>query len=257
MKTPAKSARPNAAASKPSTGPRRAATPRAKREELSTYRELELGRELKSIRQRRRVEARGKLRVIGDGTADRPYLSVPAERYLQARREHQRRLLVEARAQGLPLAADRLLSQLTPRVEQLTYAQLADEARHENTRHNPVAALGRALTAEERARFAATRALDDIPAAAGPASTALDQALGAIERRQNHNPARYQAIWAELVGPDAAVQSQLHRIDPATQIAWIRCHNSVLSADLQRRRGLPAQLTKALGVPVRQLRATF
>ena len=257
MKTPAKPGRPNEAPSKTSTSPRRPATPRAKRDELATYRELELGRELKSIRQRRRVEARGKLRVIGDGTADRPYLSVPAERYLQARREHQRRLLVEARAQGLPLPADRLLAQLTPRVEQLTYAQLAEEARHENARHIPVAALGRALTTGERARFAATREMEDVPKAKGPASTALDQALGAIERRQNHNPARYQAIWAELVGPDAAVQSQLTRIDPATQIAWIRCHNSVLSADLQRRKGLPALLAKALGVPVRQLRASF
>ena len=257
MKTPAKPARPNASASKPSTSPRRPATPRAKREELSTYRELDLGRELKSIRQRRRVEARGKLRVIGDGTADRPYLAVPAERYRQARREHQRRLLVEARAQGLPLSADRLLAQLTPRVEQLTYAQLADEARHETARHTPIAALGRALTAAERARFAATRELHEEPKMTGLAAVALDEALGAIERRQNHNPARYQAVWAELVGPDAAVQSQLHRIDPATQIAWIRCHNSVLSADLQRRRGLPALLAKALGVPVRQLRASF
>lgn len=257
MKAPSKSGKPAGTASKAAFGPRRAATPRAKKEELTTYRELELGRELKSIRQRRRVEARGRLRVIGDGTADRPYLAVPAPRYLEMRREHQRRLLVEARTQGLPLAADRLLAQLTPRIEQLTYAQLADEARHESARHIPVAALGRALTGQERARFAESRALGNVPSAEGPIATAIDQALGAIERRQNHNPARYQAVWAELVGPDAAVQSQLHRIDPATQIAWIRCHNSVLSADLQRRRTLPAQLAKALGVPIRQLRATF
>jgi hypothetical protein len=257
MKAPSKIGRPKSAAPPSSTGPRRPATPRAKREELSTYRELELGRELKSIRQRRRVEARGKLRVIGDGTTDRPYLSIPAERYRAVRMEHQRRLLVEARTQGIPLGADRLLTQLTPRIEQLTYAQLAAEARHETARHVPVAALGRTLTPTERASFAATRALGAAPAATGPAAAAIDQALGAIDRRQNHNPARYQAIWAELVGPDAAAQSQLHRIDPATQIAWIRCHNSVLSTDLQRRRTLPALLAKALGVPVRQLRATF
>jgi hypothetical protein len=257
MKAPSKSALPKGAAPKTTFGPRRAATPRDKRDELTTYRELELGRELKSIRQRRRVEAKGKLRVIGDGTADRPYLSVPAARYLAVRRENQRRLLVEARAQGLPLAADRLLAQLTPRVEQLTYAQLADEARHETARHVPVAALGRALTAPERASFAATRALEDVHVPNGPAAGALDQALGAIERRQSHNPARYQHVWAELVGADIAVQSHLHRIDPATQTAWIRCHNSVLSSDLQRRRALPAQLAKVLGVPIRQLRATF
>jgi hypothetical protein len=257
MSATSKSARSKIRASQSAAGPRRAATPRAKREELTTYRELELGRELKSIRQRRRIEGRGKLRVIGDGTADRPYLSVPAERYRQARLEHQRRLLLEARAQNLPLSSDRLLAQLTPRVEQLTYAQLADEAAQETTRHLPLAALGRALTGTERASFAATRALEKSHSLMSPAVTALDQALGAIERRQSHNPARYQSLWAELVGPDAAAQSQLHRIDPATQTAWIRCHNSVLSADLQRRRALPAQLSKVLGVPVRQLRASF
>jgi hypothetical protein len=246
---------------KPATGgsafPRNAPTPRDKREELKTYRELELGRQLKSIRQRRRVDAAGKLRVIGDGSLERPHLAVPAAHYREVRMEQQRRLLVEAKAQGLAVPADRLLAQLTPRVERLTYAVLAEEARQEIARHVPLAALGRALTPQEQARFAATNALGTGPAPKRPASAALHEALGQVERRQSHNPARYQAVWAQLVGPDAAVQSELHRIDPATQTAFFRCHNSVLSVDLQRRRGLVAQLAKALGLPIRQLRATF
>ena len=254
MTTPAKKA---AGKPRPAIGPRVAAMPRTKREELATYRELTLGRELKSIRQRRRLEGAGKLRVIGDGSAEFPRLAVPAARYREVRLEQQRRLLLEAKRQRLDFPADRLLAQLTPRIERLTYAQLAGELRQENASKLPQPALGRALTREERARFAASRAMSGLAAETPTATAALEEVLGHIEQRQAHNPGRYCLIWAQLVGPDAAAQSQLDHIDPATQTAWFRCYNSVLSVDLQRRRGLAAQLGKALGVPVRQLRASF
>jgi hypothetical protein len=261
MKPPAKryvsKAQQTRGAADEKPAPKSFITPRDKREELKTYRELAMGRQMKSARQRRKVDNAGKMRVIGDGSADRPHLAVPAARYREVRLEQQRRLLLEARAQKINLGADRLLAQLTPRVEQLTYAQLAEEARQETARHIPVAALGRALTKEEQACFAASRALDQPSTETGTAHTALQEALSQVERRQNHNPARYQAIWAQLVGNDAAAQSHLDRIDAATQTAWIRCTNSVLSSDLQRRRGLAAQLAKALGVPIRQLRTGF
>jgi hypothetical protein len=120
-----------------------------------------------------------------------------------------------------------------------------------------LAALGRALTPQEQAHFAESHALGGRALPTRPARAALQEALGQVERRQSHNPARYQAVWAQLVGPDAAVQSELHRIDPATQTAFFRCTNSVLSVDLQRRRGLAEKLGKALGLPIRQLRAQF
>jgi len=243
--------------SKEAISPRAQTTPRSKKDELATYRELELGRDMKSAARRRRINGAGKLRVIGDGSLDRPHLAVPLARYRQVRLEQQRRLLEEAQAQGFSVPADKLLAQLTPRIEQLTYAQLAEEVRQETAGSVPVAALGRALTKEERARFAASTALGPAGFQKRPAVTALHEALAQIERRQSHNPARYQAIWAQLVGPDAAAQSELHRIDPATQTAYFRCHNSVLSVDLQRRRGLADKLGKALGIPVRQLRASF
>jgi hypothetical protein len=252
MKPPAPKAGP-----RPTAFPRATPTPRAKKEELTTYRELALGRELKSARQRRRLDNAGRMRVIGDGSSEQPRLAVPAARYREVRLEQQRRILIEARARELDLPADRLLAQLTPRIERLTYAQLAEEARQESAGRSPLPALGRALTKEERARFAASSALAGPSAIPSPTAAALAEALDHIERRQTHNPARYQAIWAQLVGSDAAAQSQLHRIDPATRTVYFRCHNSVLSVDLQRRRGLAAQLTKALGTPVRQLRASF
>ncbi len=232
---------------------------RAKREELRTYRELELRRELKSAAQRRRVEANGQRRVLGDGSATQPYLIVEARRYRDVRLEIQHLLLTQARQVNLEIPVDTLLRHLKPRIEAMTYERLAGEAGVAALRHVSVAALGRALTPEERARFAATRALAGGEARPGnqPMLTALDHALGAVEQRQAHNPSRYQTLWAQVVGAEAAQQSQLEGVDAATQTAWFRCYNSVLSSDLQRRRELVAKLARALGVPVRQLRARF
>ena len=73
--------------------PREFRTPRDKREELKTYRELELRRDLKSIRQRKKIEANGLKRVLGDGSSGQPYLVVETRRYRQVRLEIQRKLL--------------------------------------------------------------------------------------------------------------------------------------------------------------------
>lgn len=241
--------------------PREFQTPRAKREELTTYRELELRRDLKSLRQRRRLEANGVRRVLGDGSSGQPYLVVTTRRYREVRLEIERRLLLQAQKTGLDLPADLLLRQLKPRIEALTYAQLAGEAGDEALRHVSLAHLGRGLTAEEQAGFAASRAASDATApdhVSGSSShRALNQVLGKIEQRQTHNPARYQTIWAQIVGTDAAQQSYFDRVDPATATAWFRCTNSVLSADLQRRTGLAQKLARALGLPVKKLRARF
>jgi hypothetical protein len=239
--------------------PREYIKPREKREELKTYRELTLRRDLKSKVQRKRVEASGLKRVLGDGSATQPYFIVETRRYREVLLEVQHRLLVQARQAGLDLSVDLLLRQLKPRIEALTYTQLAEENAHASLRHVPVAALGRALTAEEQIHFAASRAASDGPASTPNQTTrtALNQVLSSIEQRQTHNPARYQTLWAQLVGPDAAQQSQLDHIDPATQTAYFRCYNSVLSTDLQRRRGLAQKLARALDVPIRQLRAKF
>ncbi len=236
--------------------PREFIKPRDKREELKTYREMGLRRDLKSRVQRRRIGANGQRRVLGDGSGTQPYLIVETRRYREVRLETQHRLLLEARQQRLELPVDALLRQLRPRIEALVYAQLAAECGEESLRHVPVAALGRALTAEERRHFAASRDASDT-AKNERTRTALNHVLGSIEQRQKHNPARYQTLWAQLVGPDAAQQSQFDHVDATTQIAYFRCYNSVLSADLQRRRGIAQKLSQTLGVPVRQLRAKF
>jgi hypothetical protein len=241
--------------------PRKPPTPRDKRDELKTYRELELRRDLKSARQRRRVEATGVRRVLGDGSSGQPYLIVETRRYRQVRLEILRKLLLQARKSGIDLPVDILQRQLKPRIETLAYAQLAGEAGHQAMSQVPLAALGRALTPEEQVHFAASRAASetasDTAASNSSASHALNQVMGRIEQRQTHNPARYQMFWAQVVGSDAAQQSYLDSVDPATGIAWFRCTNSVLSTDLQRRPALAKKLAALLSLPVRQLRAKF
>jgi hypothetical protein len=234
-------------------------TPAAKREELKTYRELALRRDLKSIRQRKRVEANGLRRVLGNGSDSQPYLIVETQRYLAVRLEVQHELLCQAQKTGLNLAVDVLLGQLKARIESLAYARLAAETAHEVQQHVPVAALGRGLTAGERDRFAASHAMTKSSerAANQQARTALDRVLGSVERRQAHNPVRYQMLWAQVVGEEVAQQSYLDEVNAATQTAYFRCFNSVLSTDLQRRAGLAVKLARALGVPVRQLKARF
>jgi len=245
--------------SSPKPSYRDAADQRVKREELKTYRELELKRDLKSARQRKRLEAGGVRRVLGDGSSGQPYLVVETRRYRVVRLEIQRTLLEQARQSGLNLPADLLLRQLKPRIEAMTYAQLAEESSHETLSHIPLAALGRALTAEERNHFAASRAVAERLSTASPippaARTALNHVLSSIEQRQTHNPARYRTLWAQVVGADAAQQSYLERIDDATATAWFRCVNSTLSYHLQRQPGLAQKLSRALGVPIRKLRS--
>src|ERR1700761_3871367 len=119
---------------------------RTKREELKTYHELKLRRDLKSVAQRKRVEASGQRRVIGDGSSSQPYLIVETKRYRSVRLEVQKKLLLEAKRIGLEIPVDALLRQLKPRVEAMTYVQLAAEGSHEAMQHVTSGVLGRALT---------------------------------------------------------------------------------------------------------------
>ena len=81
--------------------PRDFIKPRDKREELKTYREMGLRRDLKSKIQRRRVEANGLRRVLGDGSESQPYLIVETNRYRKVRLEIERQLLVQANQTGI------------------------------------------------------------------------------------------------------------------------------------------------------------
>ena len=236
---------------------RRASPPPARNaRELKTYRELALGRELKSIRARRRVDAKGRERIIGDGSSSLPYLAVDARRYREVRLEHQRRLLLEARGGKVGLDPDRLLRQLAPRVEGDGLCTAGDRVAPGTKAPSPRDGPRSRADRGGAEAFCRVRARRPRPPARPP--SALDRVLHQVEKRQvPQPPARYQTVWAQLIGPELASQSQLDRIDAATQTAWFRCYNSVLSTELQRRRGLPEKLGRALNLPVKRLRVSF
>src|SRR5260221_13326908 len=83
---------------------RSAADQRIKREELKTYRELDLRRDLNSIRNRKRLEAGGVRHVLGDGSSGQPYLPVRKKRYRQVRLKIQRRHLLKTVRAGIILS---------------------------------------------------------------------------------------------------------------------------------------------------------
>ncbi len=241
--------------------PRRPATTADKREELKTYRELTLGRELKSIRQRRRIEANGLRRVLGNGSTTQPYIVVETRRYREVRIEVQRRLLREAQKMDLQLPVDLLLEQLHSRIEAGTYALLAEEINLASSSHIPMAALGRALTKEERARFAASHAASEMEASPRRATgerrrrstrcSAPSRSGRSTTRRATRRSGRR---WSAPMWRSSRISTRsIRRRRPPFSVASIRCSHRISNAAGVSRE----KLGKALGLPIRQLRAKF
>ncbi len=228
-----------------------------KREELTTYKRLGLGRALKSRAQRARMERTGIYTVLG-GDSDRPYLQVTKLRYRAVRLEVIKEYLLQLKASRISVSPDQFLQQFQSRIEGTIYDRLRDEQEKAvglegaSLRH-----YGRGLTKEEKISFAESSACESATKEVSSlrhSRALIDGILQKIENRQTHNPTRYQTAWAEAVGIEAAQQSYLEKIDPAGAIVYFRCCNSVLSYQIQRQAGLPKKLSQLLKVPVRQLR---
>lgn len=227
-----------------------------KREEYKTYRELKLGRNLKSRARRAMVERKRVNRVIGGG--DLPYLEVNNMRYLALRMEITRRLLREAKDAGIHVPIESLMASLRHRIDRLTYQQFALEQQAAAQVETAfVQHHGRQPTKQEKQCFIDSALVGQESQPVYPPafrSGVIDEVLSHVRNRQENNPARYQTAWAQVVGPDIAQQSQLDKVDAASGTAYFRCYNSVLSYQLQRSPGLPQKLGKALGITIRQLK---
>ncbi len=227
-----------------------------KKEEYKTYRELGLGRDLKSKVRRNKINLKRVNRVIGGNEC--PYLQVNNQRYLEVRREVTKQLLREARDAGLNVPIEALMASLRPRIERLAYERLAKEqqaAAHVEVKS--VETNGRHPTFLEKQRFVESAALgmeNQTLSAEMSRGGLVDDVIGRIQNRQQNNSARFQTAWAQVVGPDIAHQSQLDHVDSASAIAYFRCYNSVVSYQLQRQFDLPKKLGKALGMVIRQVR---
>ncbi|SDT86905.1 hypothetical protein SAMN05444156_0247 [Verrucomicrobium sp. GAS474] len=255
---------------------RSAADDKTKHQELKTYSALGLGRSYKSVKGRKKLAALadGPTLLIGGDAPDRPQIVVNREAYRKTRLDVLRRVLLEAGAIMPEAPKEVLLDQLHPRVERETYEHLA-LLHHEGPRldaafqrlhgRNPTA-LERELLVPPEARGPEKIKTAKTAEAVGAINQAaygsyragvIDEVLGQVQARQRHNPARYQTLWAEAVGPEIAMQSRFEKVDPATGTAYFRCMNSALSFRLQRMPDLPAKLTKGLKTPVRQVKVMF
>jgi hypothetical protein len=227
---------------------------KAKKDELKTYKELGLTRATKYRR------AYGRRRVVGDGSAARPYISVSYEQYQQARLEAMRQVLLQARGEGAKLSAAATLDLARGRIEEIIYNMLAAVAQHEAILEGRMLRQeGRALSAEEKKILLADAGFEGaaprLPRA--PREALVDGLLNKIEHKQQHSPARYRAAWVQAVGPEHALATQMDRYDAATATVYFKCSNSVLSHHLQRQADLPQKLTKLLKAPVRRIRPAY
>jgi hypothetical protein len=228
-----------------------------KRDEMSTYKTLALGRDFKSKVRREKSSARGVFRIIGGDDPSRPHLKVLSERYREVRAEVAKEVLQQAKAGRARVKIEAFLEQARSGIEVRTYQRLAAEQEWE-IRLETVTVQGRQLTKQERERMkeAGGLATGMKPAFAGYRGELLDEVIGKVARRQRHNPARYQAVWAEAVGVEAAQQTWVERVDEKEGILYFRQANSALSYSLQRQADLPKKLTKALGMVVRKVVAS-
>ncbi|NJK92186.1 MAG: hypothetical protein HC904_10365 [Blastochloris sp.] len=77
--------------------------------------------------------------------------------------------------------------------------------------------------------------------------------MGKIRQTQDQRPARLQQIWADLVGADAALDSNLEGIDSVRGVAYCRCVSSVRRFELGRQPDLAKRLGTALGKTIKRI----
>lgn len=223
-----------------------------KAKELATYARLKLDRRHKFKRRREAEEARRLHRFIGGTSPERPWLRVPWREYEQTWQEVAQELKFSE-------MAPELRDLMRVRLENEVYDRLASQAAARKCLEEAFYKThGRAMTTEERAAFArlgdACRRADS---PAGRAQTARQilsfHVLEKIRERQESNPQRLQSIWAEIVGPDLALQTTLEGYDAARGLAFCSTVNPSAAYPLRRRTDLTRLLSQALGISIRRI----
>jgi Dna[CI] antecedent, DciA len=229
-----------------------------KREELKTYATLGFKRTLKSSSQRRRMLARGAQIILGGGTPHEPEIAVLRHHYNAVRLLVLQEHLQRAKTMEFALSREQLLDHLSPVVDRETYRRILGEeqavGRLEEAFQQTYA---RRPTEAEQRLFQAPQAVEIVAKHCAHRQRAhlLGEVLAGIEGCRENSGSRLQSVWAEVVGEELAQQSQLEKVEAG--IAWFRCLNSALSYHLQRKPELAVELARKLGLPVRQLRASY
>lgn len=233
-----------------------------KKEEISTYHALRLGRQQKSRRKREILCDKGIFCFIGGKTPGRPFLKVLRSEYDRVWREVMDELRLKEKTQGLSL--EQFDDLIRGKAERLTYERLAvqvhdveDLEAHFEEKH------GRRMTYQERKLYSRLlKSAENQPSAsaARPEAQArssrkfwLNEVVSQVQRNQKRQPDRLRQAWVALVGSEIAKESTLESVDTNKGIAICRCVNSARAFELRRRRDLPGKLAEALQMNVTRI----
>lgn len=186
---------------------------------------------------------------MGGSGPERPWMKVPVREYQAVWRE-------VAEAWDLARRSEAEADLLRPRLEAEVYDRLAARAATGARLESEfLKAHGRQMTAREREIYR------KVSVAGGAAAGAQERVRNArqvwvsgvmekIRRKQEGNPRRLQAVWAEVVGVEAAAQTTLESYDAARGVAYCTSLNPVAAYGLRRRAGLAEKLSEALGARI-------
>lgn len=230
---------------------------RHKRQEIATYRKLNLDREVKSVRRRSCAEASGLYRYIGGLGVERPWLRVLKSDYMDMRTQVVREWKTRCQKAGLEQMIESDWAHQW--IERETYDRLASRMLLLTRIHTAFRLQQqRDLTPHEITQFLKTLA-DDEKAESNVARAHchrrryLNEVLEKINRRAETEPGRLASIWAQAAGNAIASESCLEKIDTQTGIAWCRCFNPSTAFHLRHQRSIPKKLSDLTGLRVTKI----
>jgi hypothetical protein len=235
----------------------------SKKKEMATYSKLGLYRTTKSKRRRSYVENQGLYIFIGDNRSGRPWIQVLKAHYLKAWEEALREVKKRPRPEGME--EEPWLDLLRPQLEHAIYDRLLTQISHlDQLNHSFEKQHGRKMTPYEQERYHSVMDADqklstsqekDTDRALRSRKHWIGNVMAKILQTQDQGPNLLQHTWATVVGTEAAMDSNLERIDTTRSIAYCRCLSSVRRFELARQTDLPQRLGQALGKKI--LRIVF
>jgi len=226
-----------------------------KKREFATYYRLHLDRQLKSRAKREAVSRKGLYVFLGGDTPDRPYLKVLKSEYLRVWKETAWQLSQQTSGSGGD--PDALFNLLRPHIERQVYRQLSvQSAQMAQLDREFQKRQGRALTVLEKEQYARALQQQDSPPQAekgGHRRMWINSLLDKVRHNQSNQADFLQQIWANLVGSEAAMETQLYKIDAAKGVAYCRSLSSSRNFQLQGQKNLAALLGKALKTNIRKI----
>lgn len=205
---------------------------RTKKDELKTYRLLNLQKTPSTFKKKRSWEHRGLEKIMGGKDPGRPVLRVPQKVYWELREEVYREFLLKLQENRITGSLEKILDSVQDELENRIYDRWLQK---QKTCEGP---------STQGSSYQDYR------------SNVIDGVLQNIKTIQKRNPDRYQKIWRSVVGIPLSQESWLHQIDEKKGIAYIRCFNNALAFQISKKSDVRIRLSEALGVKIQSIRMT-